>query len=74
MDIVDYHLSFPCLKNYNVEVEETNEDIHFKYNIKPGAANKSYGIEVAKLAGVPTDVLNSAKQHLKTLEVKTKIS
>jgi DNA mismatch repair protein MutS len=54
----------PRLKNLRVAVKETPKGIVFLHAIEPGAANKSYGIEVAKLAGLPLPVIERARQVL----------
>jgi DNA mismatch repair protein MutS len=54
----------PGLKNLRVAVKETPKGIVFLHAIEPGAANKSYGIEVAKLAGLPLSVIERARQVL----------
>lgn len=61
------------LKNYAITVEERNGELIFLRKISRGKADKSYGIQVAKLAGVPISIINQAKKILKTLE-KNKIS
>lgn len=61
------------LKNYAITVEERNGDLIFLRKIIRGRADKSYGIQVAKLAGVPIPIINQAKKILKTLE-KSKIN
>jgi DNA mismatch repair protein MutS len=58
----------PDLRNYNVLVEECRGDVVFLHKIAPGSANKSYGIHVARLAGVPGEVLERATAVLKELE------
>ena len=50
-----------------LEAKEYNDEIIFLYNLVNGSANKSYGLEVAKLAGVPFDVIKRAKDILKNL-------
>jgi DNA mismatch repair protein MutS len=60
--------TLPNLRNCNVLVREWQDDIVFLHKIAPGSADKSYGIHVARLAGVPQDVLERAKQVLKELE------
>ena len=54
--------------NWNVAVREDADEIIFLHKIVPGSADKSYGIHVAQLAGVPRAVLDRAKVILKTLE------
>jgi DNA mismatch repair protein MutS len=56
------------VKNYNVAVREWNDQIIFLRKIQPGAADKSYGIQVARLAGLPDDLIERAKEILANLE------
>lgn len=56
------------IKNYNIAVIKRGDDITFLRRIIPGAADDSYGVEVAKLAGIPDTVIQRAKQILKELE------
>ena len=56
------------VKNYNIAVKKRGDDITFLRRIVAGGADGSYGIEVAKLAGVPSGVVNRARQILKELE------
>lgn len=56
------------VKNYNIAVKKRGDDITFLRRIIPGGADDSYGIEVAKLAGIPEWIINRAKQILKELE------
>lgn len=58
----------PRLKNFNVAVREWHDQIVFLRKIVPGGADKSYGIQVARLAGVPRMVLDRAKEILRNLE------
>lgn len=60
--------SLPRLANYNVQVRELQGEVIFLHKIAPGSADKSYGIHVARLAGVPGDVLDRAEQVLAELE------
>ena len=55
-------------RNFNVAVREWNEQIIFLRKILPGGTDKSYGLQVARLAGVPTEVLSRAKEILSNLE------
>ncbi len=54
--------------NYNIAIKEDKDGIIFLRKVVPGGTNKSYGIEVAKLAGLPSDVINRANEVLKTIE------
>jgi len=56
------------VKNYNIAVKKHGDDITFLRRIVRGGADDSYGIEVAKLAGIPDSVINRAKAVLKELE------
>lgn len=55
------------VKNYNIAVKKKGDDITFLRRIVPGGADDSYGIEVAKLAGVPDTIIKRAKTILKEL-------
>lgn len=63
--------SRPALNNYNIAVREWNEQIIFLRQIIPGAADKSYGIQVARLAGLPDSIIARAKEILSGLESQT---
>ncbi|KEI34806.1 DNA mismatch repair protein MutS [Francisella sp. W12-1067] len=58
------------IKNTHFEAKEYKDNIYFMHKAVAGAAKKSYGIQVAKLAGIPTDVLESATKNLQKLENK----
>jgi DNA mismatch repair protein MutS len=58
----------PCAANATVEVKEWREEIVFLYRVVAGAADRSYGIHVAKLAGLPSSVLARANEVLSALE------
>ena len=60
--------TLPGVKNYNIAVKTRGEDIIFLRKIIPGGADRSYGIEVARLAGLPSTVVNRAKKILRQLE------
>jgi DNA mismatch repair protein MutS len=58
----------PAVKNVHVSVKETPSEIIFLRRVEPGSANKSYGIEVARLAGLPRSVVERAREVLKKHE------
>ncbi|MBF0531619.1 MAG: DNA mismatch repair protein MutS [Candidatus Omnitrophica bacterium] len=58
------------IKNYNVAVKEWQDEVIFLHKIIPGSADDSYGIYVAKLAGIPAPVIARAKKILTQLELK----
>ncbi len=59
---------YPNVSNYNVSVQEWGEEIAFLYKIVKGSADKSYGIHVARLAGIPKDVLKRGQEIMVNLE------
>ncbi len=67
-ELTDLALTLPGVKNYNVLVREQGERIAFLRKIVPGGADKSYGIQVARLAGLPREVLDRAREILLNLE------
>lgn len=56
------------VSNVTIDVKEWQDEIVFLHKLKPGAADRSYGIQVAKLAGLPASVIKRAGEVLKTLE------
>ena len=62
----------PGVKNYSVAVKKTNDSVVFLRKIIDGGADESYGIEVAKLAGLPDEVINRAREILSDLEGENK--
>jgi DNA mismatch repair protein MutS len=67
-ELAELARSLDGVRNLNVAVREWNDQIVFLHQIVPGAADKSYGIHVARLAGVPRDVIERAKAILAELE------
>jgi DNA mismatch repair protein MutS len=61
---------YPGVKNYCVTVKDSGGQIVFFHRVLPGVASRSYGIEVARLAGMPSPVLERARQILARLERK----
>jgi DNA mismatch repair protein MutS len=57
-----------ALRNFNVAVREAGEQILFLHRLEPGGADRSYGIEVGRLAGLPADVIHRARRVLTLLE------
>lgn len=66
--------NLPQVKNYNIAVREWNDQIIFLRKVVEGATDKSYGIHVARLAGVPREVLERAKAILRALEAARRTS
>ena len=68
-ELTDLANTKAAVANCNVAVREWNEEIIFLHKILPGAADKSYGIQVARLAGLPKPVVERAKSILSHLEL-----
>lgn len=67
-ELNDMEQHFPRIHNFNVSVVESNGRIVFMRTLKPGGSAHSYGIHVARLAGMPREIVNRADQVLKQLE------
>ncbi|MCX6357724.1 MAG: DNA mismatch repair protein MutS, partial [Candidatus Aureabacteria bacterium] len=67
-ELTELEMNLPGVKNYNVAVREWNDEIIFLRTIVPGGTDKSYGIHVARLAGLPRRVIERAKDILNALE------
>ena len=62
------------IENFQVLVEQNNDQLNFSHRIVKGGSNKSYGIQAAKLAGVPKEVVEKAKSVLNSLEENNKLN
>ena len=60
--------SFPQIKNFRITVSENDGDIEFLRKIVPGGASKSYGIQVAKMAGIPNSVVERSKELMNRMQ------
>ena len=69
-ELTELEESVDGVRNYNIAVKKRGDDITFLRRIVPGCADGSYGIEVAKLAGVPNSVVERAKVVLNELETQ----
>ncbi len=67
-ELIDLAAILPRVRNYNVAVDEVGERVVFLHKIVPGGADRSYGIHVARLAGVPKAVTRRAEELLTELE------
>ena len=67
-ELTELEGSIPGVNNYCIAVQEKGDDIIFLRKIIPGSADRSYGIQVARLAGVPDDVINRAREIAADLE------
>jgi DNA mismatch repair protein MutS len=67
-ELTDLAITLDGVKNYTVQVREHGDGIVFLRKIVPGAADKSYGIHVARLAGMPGEVVDRAREILANLE------
>lgn len=67
-ELTDLENAYPNIRNYNIAVKKRGDDIIFLRRIINGGADDSYGIEVAKLAGIPNSVVKRAREILAALE------
>ncbi|MBN2332657.1 MAG: DNA mismatch repair protein MutS [Deltaproteobacteria bacterium] len=67
-ELTELALTKKRIKNYNVAIKQQDDGIVFLRQILPGATNRSYGIEVAKLAGLPASLISRAQKILANLE------
>jgi len=67
-ELTELTRTYPGARNFNFAVKEWNEDIIFLRKIIEGGADKSYGIHVARLAGIPVEVIDRAREVLGNLE------
>ena len=67
-ELTELAATLPRVKNYNVAVREWHDQVIFLHKILPGGTDKSYGIQVARLAGLPKEVIARAKEVLNNLE------
>ncbi len=67
-ELTELSLTKERVKNYNMAVREWNDRVVFLRKILPGGASRSYGIQVARLAGLPEDVVERAREILRNLE------
>ena len=69
-ELTEMENALPGVKNYNIAVKAHGDEISFLRKIVPGGADRSYGIEVAKLAGLPEGVIRRAREILRDLEAE----
>ena len=67
-ELTEMAVTHPAARNLTVAVREWNDEIIFLHKIVPGAADRSYGIQVARLAGLPVEIIGRAKEILGRLE------
>jgi len=67
-ELTELALNFPRLKNYHVAVKEWQDRVIFLRKIQPGPSDRSYGLQVAKLAGLPEEIIKRAREILFNLE------
>ncbi len=71
-ELIDLEEELPNVKNYNIAVKEWNGEIIFLHRIVKGGCDQSYGIYVAKIAGLPAPVIQRAKEILHMLETRSR--
>jgi DNA mismatch repair protein MutS len=67
-DLTELEGLLPGVANYNIAVRESDDGIVFLRKVIPGGTNRSYGIQVAKLAGMPREVVERAAELLREME------
>jgi DNA mismatch repair protein MutS len=67
-ELTDLATVLPRVRNYRMDVREAGTDVHFLHRVVPGGADRSYGVHVARLAGVPRAVTRRAEEILRELE------
>jgi len=67
-DLNEMESIYKGIKNFNVSVKESSEEVIFLRKLVKGGSNHSFGIHVAKMAGMPKSVINSSKNKLKLME------
>jgi len=67
-ELTELASTFPRIKNYHVAVKESQDTVIFLRKISPGPSDRSYGLQVAKLAGLPPEVIRRAREILFNLE------
>lgn len=72
-ELTELERAFPNVKNYRFEVLEEKGKVHFLRKVVSGGADKSYGLEVAKLAGLPLEVIKRGRHLLRELESRKKL-
>lgn len=70
-ELISLEEESPLVRNFSVSVYETSKEVVFMKKISAGGASKSYGVDVAKLAGIPQQILQEASLYLKSLESET---
>ena len=65
---------YPRIVNFNVAVHESGDDVIFLHRLRPGGADRSYGIHVGRLAGLPAEVLDRARAVLRSLEAGHRVA
>ncbi|NVM03438.1 MAG: DNA mismatch repair protein MutS, partial [Candidatus Helarchaeota archaeon] len=67
-ELTEMERIFPRIKNYNVTVKEWGDSVIFLRKVERGGCDHSYGIQVAKMAGIPKEIIDRAKEILNNLE------
>ena len=65
---------FARIVNFNVAVHESGDEVIFLHRLRPGGADRSYGIHVGRLAGLPAEVVERAREVLRTLEAGHRVA
>ena len=71
-ELNDMENQYPRVKNYHIAVKEDGKNVIFLRKLEPGGVAHSFGIHVARLAGMPREVVESAEKTLRQLEAREK--
>jgi DNA mismatch repair protein MutS len=71
-ELTELENHYPNINNYHLSASLHKDELIFLHTVKKGATNKSYGIAVAKLAGIPKTVIENAQKLLKRFELQNK--
>ncbi|MCY4744709.1 DNA mismatch repair protein MutS [Pelomonas sp. UHG3] len=69
-ELTEFPAKHPLAQNWHVSAVESGEDIVFLHELQPGPASRSYGVQVAKLAGMPASLVRQARATLEALEAR----
>ncbi|RTL37063.1 MAG: DNA mismatch repair protein MutS [Burkholderiales bacterium] len=70
-ELTEFPAKHPMAQNWHVSAVESGEDIVFLHELQPGPASRSYGVQVAKLAGMPASLVRQARATLEALEARS---
>lgn len=73
-ELIELESLYKTIKNFNIQVIEKNGKIYFMHKIVPGGTDKSYGVHVAEIAGIPKEVIDRSFEILRKLEKEAELA